>query len=355
MSLSLDFQQAHLDQVSRSFAFCIRRLPAPLREWVGLTYLVCRVLDTIEDADWADVGDQVWAFERFDEAIRDPRRAEGIRDWSARLPSTLTAGEKDLMRDAHLILAEFGRFPVAVQGPLREMVLSMSSGMRHFLSRKQAGLFQLKSLAEVNQYCFFVAGVVGEMLVRLVAHVEPRFPVSMTNLLKAHHFGLFLQKVNLLKDQLTDRNSGRDLVPSRDEVLKSARQNAQEAFEFLLVIPVDQREFRQFCAWSLFLGLESLAWVEKAYARGESTKVDRATAEQLIAAIDLRIDDNDALKDVFDQGMDLLGWATPEEVRASQSVPSLRPPNESGLDWLKRLYRGDLDAQSLNQLGLTEC
>ena len=83
--------------------------------------------------------------------------------------------------------------------------------------------------------------------------------------------------------------------------------------------------------------------------------MDRATAEQLIAAIDLRIDDNDALKEVFDQGMDLLGWALPDEMRVPPPASSLRLPNEFGLDWLKRLYRGDLDAQSLNQLGLTEC
>ncbi len=45
-----EFYQTHLDRVSRSFAFCIRQLPDPLRGWVGLSYLLCRILDTIEDS-----------------------------------------------------------------------------------------------------------------------------------------------------------------------------------------------------------------------------------------------------------------------------------------------------------------
>ena len=48
------YYQPHLDRVSRSFAFCIARLEGEMREWVSLSYLLCRLLDTVEDAPWAD-------------------------------------------------------------------------------------------------------------------------------------------------------------------------------------------------------------------------------------------------------------------------------------------------------------
>ena len=76
--------------------------------------------------------------------------------------------------------------------------------------KDKSGHLKLGSLKEVNQYCFFVAGVVGEALAKLVSHVEPQFQTAKFRILDAHHFGLFLQKVNILKDQVNDRGEGRE-------------------------------------------------------------------------------------------------------------------------------------------------
>ena len=38
-----------LAKVSRTFALTIPQLPAPLADWVGNAYLLCRIADTIED------------------------------------------------------------------------------------------------------------------------------------------------------------------------------------------------------------------------------------------------------------------------------------------------------------------
>ena len=49
-----EFYQRHLDGVSRSFALCIPQLDQPFQERVALSYLLLRVLDTVEDAPFAD-------------------------------------------------------------------------------------------------------------------------------------------------------------------------------------------------------------------------------------------------------------------------------------------------------------
>src|SRR5204862_458636 len=55
---SPEFYQGHLDAVSRSFALCIPQLAAPFRQHVALSYLLLRVLDTVEDADRVFVPDR---------------------------------------------------------------------------------------------------------------------------------------------------------------------------------------------------------------------------------------------------------------------------------------------------------
>ena len=47
--LTLEQQAVHLQQVSRTFALTIPVLPMPLADWVGNAYLLCRIVDTIED------------------------------------------------------------------------------------------------------------------------------------------------------------------------------------------------------------------------------------------------------------------------------------------------------------------
>jgi phytoene/squalene synthetase len=187
---SVEFYQAHLDRVSRSFAFCIRRLPQPLRIWVSLTYLVCRILDTIEDADWPNRRAQDEAFSSFESAITNREKSGALAN--CRFPD-LIEGERKLIDDAESVFADFHELPENVRTAIRDLTLSMAHGMRHFLQRDSGGRLRLSTLSEVNQYCFFVAGLVGEALTHLVSSVEPRFPTSVANLLRAHHFGLFLQ------------------------------------------------------------------------------------------------------------------------------------------------------------------
>jgi hypothetical protein len=64
--------------------------------------------------------------------------------------------------------------------------------------------------------------------------------------------------VNLLKDQFRDEKEGRFLVPSRNVVYASLKQNAESAWDYIQSIPVEQKGYRVFCLWSFFLGLKTL-------------------------------------------------------------------------------------------------
>jgi phytoene/squalene synthetase len=341
--MATDLYQAHLDRVSRSFAFCIRQLPQPLRDWVGLSYLLCRVVDTIEDAAWASPEAQFVAFSKFDRALLSIDSILDVSDWLPDFPPSLSESERLLLADAVVLMDDYHRLPEGVHEILCELIYSMSQGMQHFCRGKTEGSLYLRSLAEVNQYCFFVAGVVGELLAKLMARIEPHFALSQTTLLRAHHFGQFLQKVNLLKDQVGDERHGRHLIPSRELVEESSHVNADSALEFLLALPPEQLEFRRFCAWSLFLGLEALRVARRSIDENRIVKVAREVKDDLLYSVEEQLNDERGLRQLYSALVERLGWAaSPESASHALEIPA----------WLLKLYRGPLDRGHLSQLGL---
>ena len=63
-----------LPQVSRTFALSIEMLPEALREYVRVAYLLCRVLDTIEDAPGLELLEREALFDEFNALLRSPER-----------------------------------------------------------------------------------------------------------------------------------------------------------------------------------------------------------------------------------------------------------------------------------------
>lgn len=340
-----DFYQTHLDRVSRSFAFCIRQLPQPLRDWVGLSYLLCRIVDTIEDSAWPNLEAQMKAFADFDASLTRSADISRIENWQVDFPHGIPDGEKELIQDAAHLMRDFHQFPPQVYEMIRELVMSMSQGMQHFCKLRRDGSLRLSSLGEVNQYCFFVAGVVGELLAKLVSRVEPKFRLSQVNVLRAHHFGLFLQKVNLLKDQVGDEEVGRHLIPSRQLVEDSSQENAARALDFLLDVPKEQIEFRRFCAWSLFLGLEALSVARNSLRRKSVLKVPRAQMQLVLEKVEGALEDDGAMRSLFESFTQKLGWP-PKGLAIPLSAREFP-------EWMLQLYRGPLDSKSLAELGLS--
>src|SRR6185312_11359020 len=198
-------------------AACIARLESPLRSWVSLTYLICRILDTVEDALWSKMSLQRRSFEQLVMYLDNDRTSLPVAQWVKMFPESLPEGERLLLSDTSRILADLKDAPPEVRAPITDLVRSMAAGMRHFAELRDAGRgrLELHGIREVNQYCFFVAGIVGEALSKLLAAVDVDVRLTKNVLVDAHHFGLFLQKVNILKDQMQDECEGRFFVASR--------------------------------------------------------------------------------------------------------------------------------------------
>ncbi len=332
--------QKHLDRVSRSFAFCIARLDGDLRGWVGLSYLLCRILDTIEDAAWDSAERRSEAFEGFEKFLLSGADAREIDAWAKLFP-LIPAGERALLEDSARIFRDLHSLPPAIVEKIRQPVRNMYRGMRHFARAQHPGqVIRLRTIAEVNQYCFFVAGLVGDLLTELVAERWPAMKTNGRTFVDAHHFGLFLQKVNLLKDQAADEREGRFLVPSRTELLASLRRDAEGALRYLQALPIAEKGFRLFCAWSLYLGLASLPWTERSWAKGIFSKIPRVFTQKLLGTVEKIIDDNHALVGLFQQMLPVFPRSAP-----ASSV-------HGSLPWMAQVYEGRLREKEFAELGL---
>lgn len=324
------FYQYWLDTVSRSFALCIPQLDPPFRDHVALAYLMFRVLDTVEDAPFTEHAMQQRQFERLRAFLRTkPGRAE-LDAFVAAFPARLADGERELLGELTALFEDGYALPAPVRLTMFRGLDRMAIGMAAY-ARRPAPL-RLVDGEDVSRYCCFVAGVVGEMLTDLWAwHRRSAGP----DIALAYHFGLYLQKVNILKDQIEDEAAGRFLVPELSALLGSLRRDCNGALAYLQALPRGDT-YRIFCAWSLMLGAATIAHLD------EPPRSRRAETAELLARTSAVVDDNDGLARLLAELMPPL----PDEV---DEAPREKPES---FEWFRRTLAAPLDDAQLLGLGV---
>src|SRR5699024_6557832 len=215
-------QHELLARVSRTFALTIPALPERLQVVVGNAYLLCRISDTIEDTVALEATTQMDFFEQFIAVVRneaDP--AAFARAFAPHVAAHASADECRLIKATPRVLAITAKFMAEERAALADCVTVMSRGMAAFQRRKSVA--GLANLAEHSEYCYVVAGCVGELLTRLFIAHAPELAPRRTQLMRlALSFGQCLQMTNILKDFWEDRASGVCWLPRdifRDEGL----------------------------------------------------------------------------------------------------------------------------------------
>ena len=205
-----------LQQTSRTFALAIPLLPEPTRNQVGIAYLLFRIADTFEDA-------VLWTRERRLEALgrfvglldQDPTAAEELASECLREPPLEHAGYRELLARMPLVLRDFGALPLVARVAVRRHLIRSVDGMRQFVRRSdERNRLTLSDIDDLRDYCYSVAGIVGEMLTDLYLLDRPELAASAEELRdRAASFGEGLQLVNILKDAQRDAAEGRVYIP----------------------------------------------------------------------------------------------------------------------------------------------
>ena len=270
---------------------------------VGNTYLLCRIVDTIEDA--ADLSPETKQnlSQLFLDAVLGKVSVESFVE-----PCLKALGHYDNQDELDLIAHTPTVFRILHtcsqddQAAVSRCVSIMSEGMSYFHGKQtQAGL---KDLGEFEKYCYVVAGVVGELLTTIFSNHSSTFAKSI----KGHDelaiaFGQALQMTNILKDSPEDHARGVSWKPaniSQKELLKISYQKLQDSLSYILLIPKEELGMRRFCFLAFGLAVMTLSQIAKReeFSNQDEVKLSRKTVMAFYTFTQFAVK-SDALMQIF--------------------------------------------------------
>ncbi len=233
-----------LKDVSRSFYLSIRALPAAMREPVALGYLLARASDTLADTGELDASLRFEMLHGFGQVIHGGERAAWLeRLVSEVIPRQRHEGEKSLLENMDGVFgwldslggkSETGaevRSVAHYQSPESQSIgfrqhAAILTVMGHILRGQRLDIerfelqqgFQFTLDAELEEYCYLVAGCVGEFWTEIGTVSLGGFSRVDTARLKrwGANYGKGLQLINILRDLPSDVKAGRCYLPNVD-------------------------------------------------------------------------------------------------------------------------------------------
>jgi farnesyl-diphosphate farnesyltransferase len=303
------YQERILPAVSRTFALTIPQLEPRLRTVIANAYLLCRIADTIEDEQSlaSDVKQQFHdRFTRVVGSTEDP--ASFARDLAPLLRGNTLVAERDLVTHTSEIIEVTDGFNLAQRESLARCIRVMCTGMPSF--ERRASTAGLADMREMDRYCYYVAGIVGQTLTDLFCDYSPRIAEQREAMSKLDvSFGQGLQMTNILKDFWEDRERGvcwlphdlfaragvdlgnirRSDVPAAfgkayAQLIGIAHSHLRNALDYTLLIPEKEVGIRRFCLIALGLAMRTLASIaaKPDFTEGAQVKVSRQVVKKIV-------------------------------------------------------------------------
>ena len=280
-----------LKRVSRAFYLSIRVLPSGMREPVAIAYLLARAADTIADTPSISAEHRLAhlnEFRKFIEGESDIHAAMLLSSALANLQPT--AGERQLLDSLHELLKLMDMQNESDAKAVRSVVITLTSGMAFDLMKfgetNSGKLASLETEEQLDEYCYLVAGCVGEFWTDISIAHTPSLPHWNSEDMRSLgvRFGLALQMTNILRDVPKDLRMGRCYLPSselekaglRPDDLRDAANDRRArpimawgihrtleyfgaAEQYILSIPRRNLRLRLATLWPVLIGLGTLA------------------------------------------------------------------------------------------------
>jgi farnesyl-diphosphate farnesyltransferase len=321
------YQDQILPHVSRTFALTIPQLPSALATPVTTAYLLCRIADTIEDEPALSPPETLSFLQQFSALVGGQGDAAALaRDLEKRLSDRTLPAERDLVSHMDRVIRVGATLHAPQLAAIRRCVELMCYGMPRF--QFNASPRGLAHSSDLDDYCYYVAGVVGEMLTELFCDYSleiARQHAALSAL--AASFAQGLQMTNILKDVWEDRARGacwlpqevfkrydielgdltRDAQPARfneamAELIGVAHAHLCNALDYTLLIPAREVGIRRFCLWAIGLAILTLRKIAKnpGFTAGAQVKVSRTAVSATLALTNTFVRSDWMLKKMFE-------------------------------------------------------
>ena len=297
------YQDHILPYVSRTFALTIPQLPYGLRTAVTCAYLLCRIADTIEDEPALSPPETLAFLQRFSAVLAGHGEPKPLaEEIEQRLSERTLATERDLVSNMDRVIGVMTRLNDSQRAAIQRCVELMCYGMPRF--QFSASIKGLARSSDLDDYCYYVAGVVGEMLTDLFCDYSPEIALRRPALSAvAASFAQGLQMTNILKDVWEDRSRGACWLPQDvftrhgvdlaelssepfdprfgegyRELVGVAHAHLRNALDYTLLIPSKETGIRRFCLWAIGLAVLTLRKIEHnpRFTAGAQVKVTRS-------------------------------------------------------------------------------
>lgn len=316
------FAKNILLQVSRTFALNINVLSGLLHQSVLLAYLFLRIADTIEDDPDLAATEKEKLLKYFASIFEtpevDPKRVDLFLSM---LPSQWIQSKDPnhlLTCRTPVVIGLWSELPLGNRKIIQKVIIEMCQGMAKFALKQEQqlaqGWFTIKKTSELDQYCYYVAGIVGKMLSQLF-FIDSRFiDIETFDDLKKWDvsFGLALQVTNIIKDVREDASRKVCFIPEEicwrhglknsydifepdvspdvrsaimKELVDKAWSHLDDSIRYVLKIPRVDRRIRLFCLWPLFMAAENLSLIGDGkiiFDSEEKAKISRSTVKKII-------------------------------------------------------------------------
>jgi len=340
-------------QVSRTFALNINVLKGKLHKSILLAYLYLRIADTVEDDPDMKASEKEVILDLFANIFRNAElRDEDVEAFENALPESWRKSEHPYMNlcmHTHVVVPLLKELPETYAAPVRDVTVEMCGGMAKFALRQEAALskgwFTLESVDELDEYCYYVAGIVGKLLTHLFAadtcFISDARKAEMQKLDVS--FGLALQVANIVKDCREDSERRVCFIPeeicrrhgfehsydmfvgaadsaqssdpaqssdsaqpsgrapgngseNRDdfdkrraavmaELVQKTWKHLEDAIAYTKLIPNIKMRTRLFCLWPLFMAAENMKLIGDGsviFTSDKKAKITRETVKRIV-------------------------------------------------------------------------
>ena len=344
------YQDQILPHVSRTFALTIPQLPPALSVPVTSAYLLCRIADTIEDEPALSAPETLAFLQRFSAVVGGSGEPAALaRDLEHRLSDRTLPTERDLVSNMDRVVRVTAGLGAGQHAAIQRCVELMCYGMPRF--QFNASLKGLPRSSDLDDYCYYVAGVVGEMLTDLFCDYSPEIARRRASLSAlAASFAQGLQMTNILKDIWEDRSRGACWLPqevfsrhgvdlasvSSDsddprfraaiiELVAVAHAHLRNALDYTLLIPGKEKGIRRFCLWAIGLAVLTLRKIahNPGFTAGAQVKVTRTAVSMTMFMTNTFIGNDWMLRRLFALAAHGLPLARLPELRWPRATPVL--------------------------------
>ena len=260
-----------LKKTSRTFYIPITFLEPTLKKAVASAYLCMRAIDEIEDHETLDSDAKQSILRATSQLLLNDRFDE--KEYGE-----LVAPYEDILPPVSLRLGDWLKIcPSDLLQTVKNYTSEMAEGMAKWVEKN----WQVKTKEDLDEYTYYVAGLVGVMLSDLWkwnANIEADRELAIA-------YGRGLQAVNILRNKDEDKERGVQFFPegwTRADMFAYAEGNLAKADEYIKSI--NRKSILLFCKLPLALAHKTL----KALKNGKE-KMSRSEVEETVQEVQAEV------------------------------------------------------------------